>query len=66
MNITLNGDTTVINNTASLEQLLASKEIKPETVALVINGEVIPRSLWKTTQINDGDAIEIFSAVAGG
>lgn len=66
MNITLNGETTVIATTQTLERLLSSMDVKFAGVAIVINGNVIPKSQWQATQINDGDAIDIFSAVAGG
>lgn len=31
-----------------------------------INNTVIPRSEWSSTHLNDGDAISLFQAIAGG
>jgi sulfur carrier protein len=35
-------------------------------LAVAINGEVVPRSSWATTRVEDQDAIEILRAVGGG
>jgi sulfur carrier protein len=50
----------------SVDQLLRRHSIQPRGVAVAIDGEVVPRSEWTTTQIVDGNAIEIVTAVAGG
>lgn len=49
-------------------ELLQSNGIDPEKhgVAVAVNGEVLPRTSWKTTVINPGDRVEIVTAVAGG
>jgi thiamine biosynthesis protein ThiS len=31
-----------------------------------VNGEVVPRRLWAETVLNDGDQVEVVTAVQGG
>ena len=50
----------------SVEQLVRRLSIEPRGVAVAINGEVVRRSEWTNTKIEDGSAIEIVTAVAGG
>ena len=47
-------------------ELLAQLNIDTENVAVVRNGVVIKRSVWKIEPVCDGDSIEIFSPVSGG
>ncbi|MBV9134326.1 MAG: sulfur carrier protein ThiS [Chloroflexi bacterium] len=46
--------------------LLANRGIKPETVALAVNGHVIPRRTWTTVRFSEGDRVELVKVVAGG
>jgi sulfur carrier protein len=50
----------------SVEELLRRLSIEPRGVAVAINGDVVRRSEWSTTDIEDNNAIEIVTAVAGG
>ena len=50
----------------SVAELLASRGIEVRGVAVALNGEVVSRSLWSSTMIEDGAAVEIVTAVAGG
>jgi sulfur carrier protein len=50
----------------SVEQLLRRLSIEPRGVAVAIDGEVVRRSEWSDTKFEDGSAIEIVTAVAGG
>ena len=50
----------------SVESLLESLGIQPRGIAVAINGEIARRSLWATTFVGPHDAVEIFTAVAGG
>ena len=64
MTITLNGDTTVLDGPTSVADLIASQPKRSMAVAL--NGQVIPQSAHATTFIAVGDVVEIVTAVAGG
>lgn len=35
-------------------------------VAVALNGEVVPKGEWSTTQLRDGDRIEVLVAAQGG
>jgi sulfur carrier protein len=50
----------------SVDELLRRLSIEPRGVAVAINGEVVRRSEWTEIRIEDGNAIEIVTAVAGG
>ncbi len=48
--------------------LLRARGVDPQGrgVAVALNGAVVPRGAWATTQLNAGDAIEIVQAKQGG
>jgi sulfur carrier protein len=46
--------------------LLTRLAIEPRGVAVAVNGEIIRRSEWALTPLDDGDVVEIVSAAAGG
>jgi len=50
----------------SVEEMVSRLEIEPRGVAVAIDGEVVRRSEWSATRIQDGCSIEIVTAVAGG
>lgn len=61
----------ILNGTPSsfrgtVEQLLVHESIKPRGVAVAINGEIISKSAWNTTTLQESDVIEIVTAAAGG
>jgi len=45
---------------------LEQRKIKPDSVAVAVNDEVIPRALWDEFNIKDDDKIEVVRAVSGG
>lgn len=64
MTITLNGDATALDGPTSVADLVAAQPKR--SMAVAVNGEVVPRSAHPTTFLSDGDVIEIVAAVAGG
>lgn len=50
----------------SVEELVRRLSIEPRGVAVAIDGEVVRRSEWGVTRVDDGSVIEIVTAVAGG
>lgn len=64
MTITLNGHTTVLDRPTSVADLVAAQPKR--SMAVAVNGTVVPQSAHLTTLITDGDAVEIVTAVAGG
>jgi sulfur carrier protein len=50
----------------TVAELVQRLSIEPRGIAVAIDGDVVRRSDWDTTSIEDGSAIEIVTAVAGG
>lgn len=52
----------------SLRALIADFGIDPDRrgVAVALNGEMVPRTLWNATRPGPGDRIEIVQPLAGG
>jgi sulfur carrier protein len=46
--------------------IVASWCPSPKGVAVARNGEVVSKSQWATTEVSNGDRIEIVAAAAGG
>ncbi|CDG22786.1 Sulfur carrier protein ThiS [Xenorhabdus poinarii G6] len=66
MNIIVNDQTITLNAPMTVQQLLEHIKRTQTGTALAINQAIIPRSEWRTHQINDGDNILLFQAIAGG
>lgn len=68
MQLIINGEKKTIGEAETLEDVVTSLGISPETrgVAIALNDTVIPRSQWKATTVRPGDAIEVIHAVQGG
>lgn len=66
MNVTINGKPRTLAGENNVTQLLATLEVKPEQVAVAINGEVVRRIDWPQTTVHNDDVIEIVRAVGGG
>ncbi len=50
----------------SVRVVLDSLDINGRGVAVAIDGEVVSKSRWESTTIEDGAIVEIVTAVAGG
>ncbi|NHB97871.1 sulfur carrier protein ThiS [Photorhabdus stackebrandtii] len=66
MKITINDQLMELTAPLALQQLLEQLEWSQPGTALAINQTIIPRSNWSTYQVNDGDNILLFQAIAGG
>ncbi len=49
-----------------LRGLLAALDLNPRKVAVELNLEIVPRSLYAQTALADGDRIEIVHFIGGG
>lgn len=52
--------------TLSISTYLKQRKIKPESVAVAVNDEVVPRHLWDEYNIQNDDKVEVVRAVSGG
>lgn len=66
MEVTVNGKPRSLEGETNVPRLLAKLEVKPEQVAVAINGEVVRKLDWSETVVRDGDLVEIVRAVGGG
>lgn len=51
---------------STLENTLSQLNIDLEGSAIAINNQVVPKSDWAETLLNQDDAIMVFRAIAGG
>lgn len=65
MEITVNGDKATIEKMSVLSYL-ETLNIDPRRVAVELNLDILPKAEYETTEINDGDRIEIVHFVGGG
>ncbi|MGB0749609.1 MAG: sulfur carrier protein ThiS [Magnetospiraceae bacterium] len=66
MKITLNGESHAISQPTPLESLLTQLGIDPQKVAVECNREIVPRSVYGDTVVQDGDQLEIVHFIGGG
>ncbi len=66
MTITLNGDRFALEAPTTIAALLARLDIDPRRVAVERNFVIIKRDAYASTEIADGDEIEIVNFVGGG
>lgn len=65
MQITVNGEIKNITE-MSLLQFLESLDIDPRRVAVELNMDIVSKSAYESTILQDGDRIEIVQFVGGG
>lgn len=66
MTIILNGDRVDVTGPLTLTALLAQLGVDPRRVAVEHNLNVVKRALYDSTEIKDGDQIEVVNFVGGG
>lgn len=64
--VVVNGQGTTVPAGSTLEELLGQVEVDPKGVAIALDGDVVPRSRWRTTTLGPGAHVEIVTAAAGG
>jgi thiamine biosynthesis protein ThiS len=64
--LTINGEERQFDATASVAGLIALLGLDARKVAVERNLAIVPRSLWPSTSLLDGDRIEIVHFVGGG
>ena len=66
MKLIINGEDREFGAISSVSDLLSELGMKPDRVAVELNRNLIPRDRWATTQLSDGDKLEIVHFVGGG
>lgn len=66
MVITLNGKEETVSDPMTLSELLAIKQLKPESVVVELNLDIIDKDKLHEIEIQERDVIEILRFVGGG
>jgi thiamine biosynthesis protein ThiS len=66
ISVTVNGEKRQFKDNITVEDLLNTLDIKRERLAVERNREIVPRTRYAETVLEDGDSLEIVSLVGGG
>jgi sulfur carrier protein len=66
MKLIINGEEKPVENVSSVSDLLRELGLKADRVAVELNREIAARTSWDSTQLKDGDRLEIVQFVGGG
>ena len=66
LSVHVNGDQTVLEAGTTVADVVGTLSGGGRGTAVARNGEVVPRSLWARTQLDDGDRVEVLTAAQGG
>jgi sulfur carrier protein len=69
LTIQLNGQSRTlesIGDPSTLDAVIAALELKPDRIAVELNGEIVRRATWPQTTIRSNDRLEIVHFVGGG
>jgi len=66
MTVTVNGEPRDLAPGATLADIVSQVTQSAKGIAAAVDGEVVPRRAWRSTQLADGAQVEIVTAVQGG
>ena len=66
MQITVNGEVRPLPSAQTLADLVESLDLGGRRIAVERNGEIVPRSQYPATVLDDGDQLLIVHAIGGG
>ncbi|HCH00614.1 MAG TPA: thiamine biosynthesis protein ThiS [Vibrio sp.] len=67
MQVTVNQQVHILEkNQYNLIQLLSLLSLNQQGIAIAINQDVVPKTQWTETTLNDGDDVSVFTMIAGG
>ena len=66
--VTVNGDRQELPEGATVASVVAGLHNAPDGrgIAVAVEGEVVPRAEWPSTELRDGASLEVVVAVQGG
>ena len=64
--VNINGATRQFPDSTGVAALIEEMGLTGKRIALERNGEIVPRSLFASQQLADGDKLEVVVAVGGG
>ncbi|MCL6436094.1 MAG: sulfur carrier protein ThiS [Leptolyngbyaceae cyanobacterium HOT.MB2.61] len=62
----VNGESKLCSPETTLPAFLEQLGMNPRLVAVEYNGEILHRQFWETTEMKEGDRLEIVTIVGGG
>lgn len=66
MRIILNGAAHELAGQPNLAELVRQVSNRDTGIAVAVNSAVVPRSSWTDTAVNEGDRVDVVTAVQGG
>ncbi len=66
MQVTINGESRGFSGPMSVDALLRTLALDPRKIAVERNREIVPRSIYETVLVGDGDKLEIVHFIGGG
>jgi len=66
MTVVLNGKATDARGAKTIEELITSLDLSPQTILIEHNGLALRRREWHGRELKAGDRIELVRVVAGG
>lgn len=66
MTLTINGESREFSSISTVAELVSQLGMKADRVAIELNRDLLPRDRWISTQLSDGDKLEIVHFVGGG
>ena len=67
MKLIVNGKESNLAEGLTISQLLIEQEVKmPEMVSVELNGQILRRSEFESTMLNEGDKVEFLYFMGGG
>lgn len=66
MKLVINGEDREFSGPLSLSVLIEQLGMKADRVAIELNRDIVAREQWNTTDLKDGDRLEIVHFVGGG
>jgi len=66
VSVSVNGETRTLREGTSLAQLLVRLGHEPESVAIAVNGDFVPRASRCNRVLRNGDQVACFKPIVGG
>jgi thiazole synthase len=66
MRLIINGEEKDCPGVTTLATLVAYLGLKPDRLAVELNLDIVPRTAWDSTLLNDNDKLEVVHFVGGG
>jgi sulfur carrier protein len=66
MQLVVNGEERQVGQSTTVKQLLALLDLADTLVAVERNEEVVPRAQHESTELSEGDRVEVVHFVGGG